>query len=425
MGLIKSFTSSLSSGFGDQFKEFVECPQIENDVIIQRGIVKHGEGNKNYTEGVISNGSTIAVPEGMAMMIIDNGKIVEFSAEPGTYKWDSSSEPSVFEGGFFKGIGETIKTIGNRFTYGGQPAKDQRVYYVNTKMIPGNTFGSSQPETIFDPVYGSVEITYNGEYTIRVADPVILVNNVLGSNPKDTLTYDDIFKTDGQNILKSKFAQKVSEAISNIMTMHNISFNRIQSYKSDVTNQMNQILDDEWMQKYGIKVEDVALRINASEEARKIIQEADAEISKTTRMGQVYSNNMSGTMAAASAEAMKNAANNPNGSMMGFMGMGFAQQQGTNMMGAVAGMPQQPTMPQDQNSSTPMPGTIFGTPQESTEQAPIQKETAVQTETIVEASKQSSPEVESISNEEVKKFCTNCGTPAVGLFCGNCGQKIQ
>lgn len=414
MGLLKAFTSSASSILGDQFKEYVECPQIENDVIIQRGLVKHGEGNKNYTEGVISNGSTIAVPEGMAMMIVDNGKIVEFSAEPGTYTWDTSSEPSVFTGGFFKGIGESIKTFGSRFTYGGQPAKDQRVYYVNIKVIAGNTFGSQQPETIFDPVYGSVEITYNGEYSIKVEDPVILVSNMIGANPKDTLTYDDIFKTNGENILKSRFAQKVSEAISNIMTIHNISFNKIQSYKSDVTDQMNQILDSEWMQKYGIKVHDVSLRINASDESRKIIQEVDAEVSRTTRMGQVYSNNMAGTMAAASAEAMKNAASNPNGSMMGFMGMGFAQQQGTNMMASVNGMPQQENVQPQQPQPSVMPGAVFQTQPEQATQPQAEENNVEETQNVSE--QPSAP---------TKKFCTQCGTEAVGNFCGNCGAKIQ
>lgn len=414
MGLLKAFTSSASSILGDQFKEYVECPQIENDVIIQRGLVKHGEGNKNYTEGVISNGSTIAVPEGMAMMIVDNGKIVEFSAEPGTYTWDTSSEPSVFTGGFFKGIGESIKTFGSRFTYGGQPAKDQRVYYVNIKVIAGNTFGSQQPETIFDPVYGSVEITYNGEYSIKVEDPVILVSNMIGANPKDTLTYDDIFKTNGENILKSRFAQKVSEAISNIMTIHNISFNKIQSYKSDVTDQMNQILDSEWMQKYGIKVHDVSLRINASDESRKIIQEVDAEVSRTTRMGQVYSNNMAGTMAAASAEAMKNAASNPNGSMMGFMGMGFAQQQGTNMMASVNGMPQQENVQPQQPQPSVMPGAVFQTQPEQATQPQVEENNVEETQNVSE--QPSAP---------TKKFCTQCGTEAVGNFCGNCGAKIQ
>lgn len=418
MGLIKAALSSVSSGFGDQFKEFVECPQIENDVIIQRGIVKHGDGNKNASEGVISNGSTIAVPQGMAMMIIDNGKIVEFSAEPGTYTWDTSSEPSIFTGGLGQGLINTFKTIGARFTYGGQEAKDQRVYFVNTKVIPGNTFGSAQPETIFDPVYGSVEITYNGEYGIQVNDPIILVNNIIGANPKDTLTYDDIFVTDGgQNILKSRFAQKVSEAISNIMTMHNVSFNRIQSYKTDVTDQMNQILDDEWHQKYGIIVSDVALRVNASEASRKIIQEMDADIARTTRMGQVYSQNMAGTMAAASAEAMKTAAGNEAGAMMGFMGMGMGQMQGANMMGAVQGFPNQATPVQPTGPVDPQPGTVFGGIQ-SAPSAPVNEPTTA----VAEASEPTAP----VSEPTVTKTgCPNCGNAAAtGKFCSECGTQL-
>lgn len=369
MGLIKALTSSVSSGLGDQFKEFITCPEMDNNVIIQRGYVQHGEGNKNYSEGVISNGTAIAVPQGMAMMIIDNGEIKEFTAEPGTYTWDSSSEPSIFTGGLGKGIVNTFKTIGNRFTYGGQPAKDQRVYYVNIKVIPGNTFGSSQPETVYDPLYGSVEITYNGEFNIQIDDPIILVNNIIGANPKDTLSFDDIFVGEGRNILKSTFAQKVSEAITNIMTSNNISFNLIQSRKTEITNQMNQILDADWKEKYGIIVTDVSLRINASEETRKIIREADADISKTTRMGQVYSSNLQGTMAAATGEAMKNAASNENGAMTGFMGMGMAGMQGNNVMGTI--MQNTPS----QNTNT--------------------------------------------------KNCPNCGMPVTGKFCGNCGTNVE
>lgn len=396
MGLIKAAVEAAKFGIGDQFKEFVDCPTVANDVIVQRGTVHHGAGNENYSANVISNGSTIAVPQGMAMMIIDNGKVVEFSAEAGTYTWDTSTEPSIFTGGLGKGLINTIKTIGSRITYGGQEAKDQRVYYVNIKTIPGNTFGSTQPETIFDPVYGSVEITYNGEYAIKVDDPVVLVNNVIGANPLDTLTYDDIFMTNGQNMLKSRFAQKVSEAISNIMTLHNVSFNRIQSYKSDVTDQMNQILDAEWHQKYGIIVEDVALRINASEESRKIVQEMDADVARTTRMGQVYSNNMAGTMAAASAEAMKGAANNPSGAMMGFMGMGMGQAAGANMMGTVAGMPQgQPTA--QPTGSQPMPGTIFA--------GVVPNQEAAQTAGIT---------------------CPKCGhVQQAGKFCSECGSALE
>ena len=379
MGLIKALTSSVSSGLGDQFKEYVTCPTVDNDVIIARGEVHHGEGNKKFSEGVISNGSGIAVPEGMAMMIVDNGKIAELTAEPGTYTWDTSSEPSVFTGGLGKGIVDTIKNIGNRITYGGQAAKDQRVYFVNIKVIPGNLFGSQQPETIADPVYGSVEITYNGEYAIKVGNPATLIHNVIGANPKDILTFDDIFKTDGNNMLKSKFAQKVSEAIANIMDRDQVSFNKIQTRKSEVTDEMNDLLDEEWYQKYGITVEDVTLRINASEESKKIIREMDAKVAETTRMGQVYSNNMQGTMAAAVGEGMKTAAGNENGAMMGFAGFGMAQNAGANVLGAVNNMPQ----------GGAQGGAAVGT-------APAGA-----------------------------KFCPNCGTALNGAkFCPECGTKV-
>ena len=150
MGLIKALISSTSSALGDQFKEFVTCPEIEKNVLVQRGYVSHGDGNKNPSEGVISNGSGIVVPSGMAMMIIDNGKIVEFTAEAGTYTYDTSSESSIFTGGLGKGIIDTFKTIGKRFTYGGSEARDQRVYYVNLLTITGNKFGSPQPKKITD-----------------------------------------------------------------------------------------------------------------------------------------------------------------------------------------------------------------------------------------------------------------------------------
>lgn len=387
MGLIKSLISSTSSTFGDQFKEFVVCPTVNNDVIIQRGIVKHGSGNTNYSEGVISNGSTIEVPQGMAMMIIDNGEIKEFTSIAGTYTWDTSSEASIFTDGLGKGIVNTFKTIGKRFTYGGEIAKDQRVYYVNIKTIPGNTYGSSQPEVIYDPVYNSVEITYNGEYAIKVDDPVILVNNVIGSNPKDTLTFDDIFKTNGNNMLKSKFAQKISEAISNVMLSKNISFNRIQGFKSEITDEMNNILDSEWHAKYGIIVEDVTLRINVSDETRKIVQEMDSKLAETSRMGQVYSNNLAGTMAAATAESMKNASSNENGAMMGFMGMNMATMQGNNIMNTVNNM----------TSETVTQANINQTSNDS---------------------------LETTQEINIPKFCPECGTKVTGKFCTNCGTKL-
>lgn len=335
MGLIKASLNAAFTAVGDQFKEVVTCPSTDQKgVIIQRGVVSHGSGNKVYSEGVISNGSKIIVPQGMAMMIIDDGKVVEFSADPGDFIWDTSTEPSIFTGKLGKSLLDTIKTIGQRITYGGQPARDQRVYYVNIKTITGNTFGSTQSEVIADPVYGSVEITYNGEYSIRVDDPVILVNNYIGANPKDTVTYDDIFTLDGENQLKGKFAQKVSEAIATIMLEEGVSFNQIQTKKSQVTDVMNDLLDEEWGEKYGIVVEDVTLRINASEEAKERIAEMDTNIATTKRMAEVYG----GAKDYAASQALLNASENANGAMGGFVGYNMAAGAGSSILGgAVAG----------------------------------------------------------------------------------------
>ena len=110
MGLISAAIGSATTALGDTFKEVVTCPEVDNNVIIQRGVVSHGSGNLVHSEGVISAGSKIIVPQGMAMMIVDNGAIVEFTDTPGDYIWDSSSEPSIFVGNLGKSIVNTIKT---------------------------------------------------------------------------------------------------------------------------------------------------------------------------------------------------------------------------------------------------------------------------------------------------------------------------
>ena len=205
MGLIKAFTTSTSSTLGDQFKEYVTCPTMDGGVLVQRGLVHHGEGNKNPTDNIISNGSAIAVPEGTAMMVIENGKILEFSAEAGTYTFDKGTETSVFEGGFGKGLVDAIKKMGKRTTFGGEAANDQRVYYINLLAITGNKFGSPQPRKITDDKYGMLEVTFFGEYAIKIDDPTVLVQNVIGSNAKDTIYYSDILEEQ----FKSKFVEKL------------------------------------------------------------------------------------------------------------------------------------------------------------------------------------------------------------------------
>ena len=413
MGLIKAISNATSTALGDQFKEFVNCPQIAKNVLIQRGTVNHGAGNSNPSDGVISNGSTIVVPQGMAMMIIDNGEIKEFTADAGTFYYDTSSEPSIFTGGLGQGIIETFKTIGKRFTYGGQTAKDQRVYYVNLLTITGNKFGSPQPKKISDEKYGMLEVTFFGEYAFRVVDPILLVNNVIGAHPADTVTYEEIVGTQ----LQAKFVEQLTQAISVVMRKNKVSFGDIGLYNGDISNEMNNCLDDSWKQLYGLEITDVGIRdINLTDESMTKVNKIDEAT--------IFSNQnlQSGLMASASADALRNASSNANGAMMGFMGMNMATNAAGNMMNAVNGS----TTGQgvyNPNPAQPEMGTIFA----SAPQTPVQNEAPAQETASAEATSdtpvEETPAVAPEGTGEIE--CPNCHEKVTGKFCSNCGTKLE
>ena len=404
MGLIKALKTSISSSLGDQFKEYVSCPEMGNGVLVQRGEVHHGKGNSNPSENIISNGSAIMVPESTAMMVVENGKILEFSAEAGTYTFDSGSEPSIFTGSFGESLKNTIKKMGSRTTFGGQTANDQRVYYVNLLALTGNKFGSPQPKKITDDKYGMLEVTFFGEYAIKVDNPATLIASVVGSNAKDTVTYSDLL----EDQFKTKFVEKLTQAITVVMRKHKVPFGDIGMYGSDISGEMNNLLDSDLVEKYGIKISDVAIAdINLTEESMKRVSKIDdAAIFSDGRL-------QSGLMATASAEAMQNAAKNEGGAMMGFMGMNMANQTGATMMGAVNATPS--SNEEKEEKEIPEPGSLF---KKSEETKPEEKPEIVQEEVKEEST--------SVESQEELKFCPNCGKPTTGgNFCGNCGTKLK
>ena len=375
MGLIKALTNSAGSVVGDQFKEFVTCPTVDNNVLMVRGVVSHGEGNSNPTEGVITNGSKIAVPQGWAMMLVDNGAVKEFTSEPGEFIYDSGTEPTIFHGGLGKGILDSIKTLGSRITYGGQAARDQRVYYVNLLNVTGNKFGSAQPKKITDEKYGMIEVTFFGEYAYKVDDPVALVGNILGANAKDQVRFDEVVGSQ----FKNEFVEQISKAIAEVMRLKKVSFGDMQMYGSDISDKMNEILSPTWKAKYGIIVTDVAMGdINVTDESMARINKIDdATIFSDAKL-------QSGLMATASAEALTTAAGNANGAMMGFAGMNLATNAGAGLMGAANQNVQAQAAP-----AAPQAGVVAA------------------------------------AGGAVPNFCPNCGTPTNGAnFCGNCGTKL-
>ena len=147
MGLIKAIVGATGGVLADQWKEYFYCDALPANVLCKRG-QKKTSGRSSNTKGdenIITQGSVIAVADGQCMLIVDQGKVVDVCAEPGEYKYDSSTEPSVFAGGFGNGLAESFKNIGKRFTFGGEAPKTQKVYYINTKEIMGNKYGTPQP----------------------------------------------------------------------------------------------------------------------------------------------------------------------------------------------------------------------------------------------------------------------------------------
>jgi len=161
MGLIKAALGSAGGVLADQWKEFFYCDAMPGNVIAVKG-QKRTSGRSSNTKGsdnIISNGSVIAVADGQCMMIVEQGKVVDICAEPGEYTYDTSTEPSIFTGNLGENVKAVFGNIGKRFTFGGEPHKDQKVYYFNTKELMGNKYATPAPISITALVDRSVSKT--------------------------------------------------------------------------------------------------------------------------------------------------------------------------------------------------------------------------------------------------------------------------
>ena len=186
MGLIKAAKDALGGLLADQWREYFYCTSLSSDVLMVKGEKQITQGRNSNTKGndnIISNGSIVAVNEGQCMLIVDQGKITEFCAEAGEFIYDSSSEPSLLYGKLGENIKNSFATFGKRFTFGGNTAKDQRVYFVNTKEVMNNLFGTPNPIPfrVYDQNTGfdlDTTVKCNGQYTFKIVDPILFYTNV-------------------------------------------------------------------------------------------------------------------------------------------------------------------------------------------------------------------------------------------------------
>ena len=430
MGLIKAALGSVGGVLADQWKEFFYCESIPANVLVTKGKKRTGNRSSNTkgSENIISNGSVIAIADGQAMIIVEQGKVVDICAEPGEYTYDMSTEPSIFAGDLGESIKQSFATIGKRFTFGGDTGKDQRIYYFNTKELIGNKYGtpSSVPFRVVDERAGidiDINIRCFGEYSYHICDPILFYTNVSG-NVTSEYTRDNL---DSQ--LKSELLTALQPAFAKISAM-GIRYSALPGHTTEMADALNEVLSEKWSGLRGIEIVSFGVSsVKAEEEDEKMIKEMqrNAAFMDPTRAA--------AHMVGSQASAMQAAASNQGaGAAMAFMGMGMAQ----NMGGMNAANLYQ--MGQQQAAQQPAPAPAPAAPAGWTCSC---GQTGNQGKFCMGCGA-AKPEPKPVDSWKCScgatatgKFCPECGAPKPaedgwtcscgqvnkGKFCPNCGAK--
>lgn len=409
MGLIKAGMGALGGTLADQWKEFFYCESMPKEVLVTKG-QKRTTGRSSNTKGndnIISNGSGIAVADGQCMIIVEQGKVVEVCAEPGEFTYDTSTEPSIFSGNLGESIKETFKTVGKRFTYGGDTGKDQRIYYFNTKEILENRFGTANPVPfrVVDSKIGldiDVSIRCSGVYSYKIVDPLLFYSNVCG-NVEQEYSREELDGT-----LKKEFISALQPAFGRLSEME-LRPNQIVTHNTDLENAMNTALSEKWGALRGLKVVSIAFgSITLPDEDAELIKQAQrTAIMRDPTMA-------AATLVSAQADAMKTAAGNEAGAMTGFMGMGMAMNAAGGGMNAqnLFAMGQQQQAQQAAQTPQPTPAP---------QAAPAAGGWKCACGTTVTGN--FCPNCGTKRPAEDEGWTCSCGAVNKGKFCTNCGAK--
>lgn len=404
MGLLKVGFGAAASVLADQWREYFYSESIPTDVLVVKGQQRKSKRgfNTKGSDNLISNGSIIAVNEGQAMMIVDQGQIVEFSSEPGEFVFDSSTEPSIFYGNLGDNLKRSFDAFVRRVSFGGDTGKDQRVYFFNTKEITGNKYGTPTPVPfrVVDQNIGldiDISIRCHGEYSFKLIDPILFYKNVSG-NVDGEFRRDQI---EGQ--LRSELLTAMQPAFAKISAA-GVRYSALPGHTMEIADALNEVLSGKWQETRGIRI--IAFGINsvkASEEDENMIKELQRNaVFRNPNMAAAH-------LTGAQADAMQHAAQNEGGAFVGFAGMNMAANAGGMNTQNLFEMGQQPQHQQPQPSA-PSP-------------APSQPSAGSWTC--------------SCGTSNTGKFCSNCGSaqPAApdtwtcscgtenkGKFCSNCGS---
>ena len=325
MGLIKAAKDSISQMMADQWREYFYCDSLSNDILVVKGqkqVTNNRNSNTKGADNIITNGSIIAVNEGQCMIIVDQGEIVEFCADAGEFVYDNSTEPTIFYGNLGSNVKNTLNTMLKRFTFGGNTAKDQRVYFFNIKEIKSNLFGTSNPVPfrVVDTNVGldvDISIRCNGEYSYKITDPLLFYKNVCGN------VTEGYNKSQLASQMKAELLTALQPAFAKISEM-GVRYSAVPGHTTELTEVLKVELSEKWSELRGIEIVSLAINsMKASEEDEKMIKELQREATlRNPNMAAAH-------LTSAQADAMRAAASNTStGPMMAFAGMNMASQAG-------------------------------------------------------------------------------------------------
>lgn len=433
MGLIKAAKDSISTILADQWREYFYCDALGNDILVKKGQKKVTEGRNSNTKGVdnvISNGSYIVVNAGQCMIIVDQGGIVDFCAEPGVFVYDTSSEPSLLYGNLGENVKATFNTVWQRFTFGGNTAKDQRVYYFNTLEITENLYGTASPIDfhLVSPKTGmemETVVKCSGSYSFKITDPLLFYKNVCG-NIKDEFRKSSEEGAQLLSTMKRELLTKLPTALAPIAAQGILPY-QLGNHTEEICDNLKEGLSEKWAQNRGLEVVTMTITATVPEEAREklnlwneaavyandtmaMAKDREAEINKKNAFAQFMNNSSMGG---------EGGSVDPMNGMMGMMAMNMMG----NMMGGNNTMMNGAQMQQAQQ---PMNNMNYNNANVAQPQQPQQMQAPILGWTCSCG-----------KTDNRNKFCEECGSPKPaaagwtcscgqvnqGKFCPNCGSK--
>ena len=408
MGLIKLVAGAIGAASGafntttqNAWVDYFESGDMSNGIIMKRGnkIVGKNSMNKGGDDNIITSGSGIDVQENQCMILVENGAIVDFCAEPGRYRFDSSTAPSLMSGNN-KGLKALAASFGSQFLAGGQRTSTQRVYYINLGEIQGFKWGSGNInfdhwETDWNtgkPCWHiATTLMGNGVYSIQVTDPAKFYS-VLGAAKAGADGDGLVTRQDIEPQIKTEAIAAIRQGVGRL-SGRRIGYQEIAAHEFDLTQEVDRILDQSWEER-GISIFKIAIgMMDADDKSKEQItryQETKGYATDPSMLG-AY-------MGIGNTQAMQAAAANTNGAVNAFAAMG---------MGGSVGM-----------------GTQINQLMQSGAQ---QQAMTAQAQQIKEA--QAGGWTCTCGQYNTGNFCQNCGTKrpeaAPAAFCPNCGNKFE